>query len=198
MTCIVGIRTRDGVTLAGDSAGSSRHTQTIRSDVKTFRLACVGASVAVGICGSYRMSQVMRAHLDVPDFSDDQDEWEWSVRWLVPELRKTLAEHGAQHKEHDVTSIDSGAFLLAVNDRLFHVAGDYQVGEAACGYDATGSGTEVALGALYAELHPVNPAEILAADEACTIATIAIKAAEAHTPWVRGPITTIDTTKKEN
>lgn len=65
--------------------------------------------------------------------------------------------------------------------RLFNIADDYQVGEAACGYDAVGCGEDIAKGALHVSLRASPEGRIREA----------LQAAEAHSAGVRGPFTVL-------
>jgi len=185
MTCIVGIATKTGTLIAGDSLASNWYTQTRRTDRKVFKL---GDHVAVGFTSSYRMGQIIRYHVTAPSLRDAEGEWidafEYAVKYLIPEVRTRLKEHGFTKVENSVE--EGGRFVLGIRDRVFIVDSDFQVGESTDGYVAAGSGEEVALGVLY---H--TRAE---KDSAAERAEAAIRAAEYHSRGVGGPIETEETT----
>lgn len=190
MTCIVGVRTENGVVLAGDSVGSDRRINTHRSDTKTFNL---GPQVALGFTSSYRMGQILRWHVDIDPLVDAMrrytDMWDWVGKLFIPAARSAMKDHGFATVSNGNES--GGTFLLAVRDRLFLVDADFQVGEPSNGYDACGSGDSVALGAL----HAIIGSRDIELGEARSAATRAIAAASDLTPYVGGTITYVETTK---
>lgn len=179
MTCIVGM-VRDGVVhLGGDSAGVSGWDLTIRADSKVF---AVGRFV-FGFTSSYRMGQLLRYSLALPDVEPGDDLMQFMCTKFITAVRDCLKAGGFAKKEHDIES--GGIFLVGVNGRLFRVDSDYQVGLAWCGYDAIGCGEAYAKGALFSTMSErdagqpaFDPAERLGQ---------ALSAAEAHSAAVRGP-----------
>lgn len=190
MTCIVGVRTKSGVVLAGDSVGSNRHTNTHRVDRKTFNLS---PEIALGFTSSYRMGQILRWHVDLDPITGSMhrytDVWEWVGKQFIPACRTAMDDHGFMQRKSDVEA--GGTFLLAVRDRLFTVGDDFQVGESEAMFDACGSGEEVALGALYSSMHYLTTPP--GAAVAKTLAMRAIEAAAYLTPYVGGAITYVST-----
>ena len=74
---------------------------------------------------------------------------------------------------------EGGTFLVGVRGELFTIMEDYQVGQSADGFDAVGSGTDLALGALYATREgPFRPRQRV---------RMALAAAERFNAGVRGP-----------
>jgi ATP-dependent protease HslVU (ClpYQ) peptidase subunit len=147
MTCIVGIKSERGVLIGGDTQGSGGWNQRDRMDDKVFLLG-KHRRVAVGFTSSYRMGQILRFHLTLPDLDSDLDPYEWAVTRFVPAAREALKAHGYVKIEN--SREESGTFLLAVRDRLFSVHDDFQVAEVAAPYNACGCGEEYAMGALHA------------------------------------------------
>lgn len=148
MTCIVGVKTTSGVMLGGDTLGVSGYDGTVRADGKVFNLT---GQVACGFTSSYRMGQILEHHVTVPPFKRGEDLFAWAVREFVPAVRDAFKEHGYTKVDNNRES--SGAFLLAVRDRLFRVEDDFQVAEAADGFDSCGCGQSYALGAIEALRH---------------------------------------------
>jgi len=177
MTCIVGIEHDKGVYIGGDSAGISGWTVDLRSDRKVFR----NGEFLFGIAGSFRMGNLLRYALVPPippDHPADLDRY--MVCDFIPAVRAILGEGGQRKKESEVESTgDDGTFLVGVRGRLFEVGNDFQVGRTVSRYCAIGSGSTVALGALFAIApEPMVPSERIA---------IALRAAEAHNIGVRAP-----------
>lgn len=151
MTCVVGIRGKRGVLLAGDSQASSLLTYRQRSDAKVFSLSDI---LAIAYCGSARLGQILSYelgdHLEDPPLG--MDEHYWAVREFIPHLRNVAYNHGQLYDWFGVESLDQSAFLFAVRNRLFTIEEDLQVGEHFLVYEALGSGEDVAIGALHAQL----------------------------------------------
>ena len=145
MTCIVGMRTKTGVLLGGDTQGTSNRDAVDRLDPKVFGL---GRDMAVGFTSSYRMGQIIRFNLEPPTCPAGHDAYPWVVREFIPAIRDVFKEHGYQHVLNERAT--GGTFLLAVGNRLFKVGDDFQVAERADPFDACGAGEDYALGALHA------------------------------------------------
>lgn len=145
MTCIVGIE-RDGVVIiGGDSAGTAGHIQRERADEKVFVLE----DFAFGFCGSYRTGQLLRHALTVPAYDPRTDPERYLCGPFIDAVRQTLTDHGAMRTNHGVQELD-GPFLVGWRGRLYAVDGDFQVARMADPYAVTGSGWQLALGALAA------------------------------------------------
>jgi ATP-dependent protease HslVU (ClpYQ) peptidase subunit len=145
MTCIVGIQTTEGVLLGGDSAGLSGWVRIHRADPKVFEH---GAYV-IGFTTSFRMGQLIR-YADLPKPLDRQgDELDrFMVTEFIDAARKAFKDGGWAEKDKDQEK--GGDFLVGVNGVLYRIASDYQIGRSLDGYQACGSGWEIALGALHA------------------------------------------------
>lgn len=159
VTCVVGIRMEDGVLLAADSQTSGSNFKRMDTDSKVFQLS---ETMAVAYYGSGRLGQILKHWLmdalDEPPV--DRDLRRWYVRDFAPVLRDVLNECGHLHiLEQDQTEyLGESAFLLAVRDRLFAIEPDFSVNESEFPFDAFGSGSEAALGALIDthDLHEVD------------------------------------------
>src|SRR6476620_1211964 len=143
MTCIVGVVDRDGtVTLGGDSAGIAGTHLEIRQDAKVFR----NGEFILGICGSFRMGQLLRYSFTPPPIPAGCDLFAYMVTTFVDSVRECFKAGGYARKEHDQEW--AGSFLVGVRGRLFCLEADYQVGEQVRPYHAIGCGADVARGAL--------------------------------------------------
>lgn len=181
MTCIVGIEHATGVFIGGDSALSSWAVETL-AQPKVFR---VGKFV-IGACGSARVLGLLQHAFLPPKPPKDPAKLDRFMHLeFVPALRACMAEHGAEKKENEITTLDGAAFLVGVRGRLFQVESDYQVNSRAYGYCAVGSGYQVALGALHAT-HPGNSGASVDAPDRLLLA---LTAAAEHNPYVRPPFT---------
>lgn len=172
MTCIAGVRTNDGrVYIGGDSAGVGDYDLSVRADSKVF----VNGAFLFGFTSSFRMGQVLRYAFIPPQRDADTDVMAFMVKDFVNGVRQAFKDAGVAQKNNEVESC--GVFLVGYAGRLFNVGSDYQVGEAACGYDAVGCGGNVAQGALFVN-RCGDPRDRI---------TEALMAAEAHSAGVRGP-----------
>lgn len=170
MTCIVGIEDQDGVHLAGDSAGVSGWSMTVRSDEKVF----TRDGYALGFTTSFRMGQLLRYSAHLPTL----DTWDidaFMVTRFVPAVRTCLKDGGWLAADRE--RVDAGTFLVGLAGRLYVVYSDLQVARSANGYAAVGCGQDLALGALHAT-RDKSTAERLQA---------ALEAAAHHSAGVTGP-----------
>jgi ATP-dependent protease HslVU (ClpYQ) peptidase subunit len=177
LTCIAAVTDGKTVWMGGDSAGIGGWELTVRADPKVFRVG----ELAIGITDSFRMGNLLRFRLAVPAIPDDGDLFEWASTAFIDAVRDCLKAGG--HAERDKEREAGGTFLVGVRGRLFQVNTDYQVGEAADGYDAVGCGHAYAKGAM----HALGPLSVtLSPTEKVRRA---LEAAERHSAGVRGPFT---------
>lgn len=180
MTCIAGIRTDDGrVYIGGDSAGVAGLGLSVRADSKVF----VNDGFLFGFTSSFRMGQVLRYAFTPPKRHPDKDVMAFMVTEFIDAVRAAFKAAGVARKGDEVESC--GTFLVGYAGRLFNVADDYQVGEAACGYDSVGCGEDIAKGALHVSLR-ASPEDRIRE---------ALQAAEAHSAGVRGPFVVLGLTR---
>lgn len=172
MTCIVGLVDKGSVYIGGDSAGVDGWSLTVRADEKVF----IRGPFLMGFTTSFRMGQLLRYKLEVPE-RQGTDVAEFMATAFIDAVRDCLKAGGwATTKDGHETG---GGFLVGYRGRLFLICEDFQVGEASDGYDAVGSGEQIARGALFATngKDPVKRVDL------------ALRAAEAHNAGVRGPFT---------
>jgi ATP-dependent protease HslVU (ClpYQ) peptidase subunit len=144
MTCIAGFVENGVVWMGADSAGVAGYALTVRADQKLFR----NGPMLFGFTSSFRMGQLLRHALEVPEQSPKLSVEKYMSTVFVDAVRECLKSHGWASKEKEQES--GGTFLVAYRGRLFSIQDDYQVAEAADGMDACGCGQDVARGALYA------------------------------------------------
>ena len=143
----------------------------VRYDRKVF----TNGPVAIGFTTSFRMGQLLAHSLSVPEPPADCNLHRWMVTSFVDAVRDCLKAGGYAQKDKEEER--GGTFLVGIRGRLFHVSGDYQVGEPAAGFDACGCGFEIARGALAATR----------GRPAFDRVTTALRAAEEFSAGVRGP-----------
>lgn len=141
MTAIVAIKHAGIVYMGGDSAGSTDVAIRTRIDPKVHKLG----SVLIGYSGSYRASQLLSHSLAFPARPAKMKVEKFMVTLVADAVRECL-------KAGSIEKIDAhGAqVLIGYQGRIFNLYDDYQVEEIAEGYNAIGSGADVAMGVLYA------------------------------------------------
>jgi ATP-dependent protease HslVU (ClpYQ) peptidase subunit len=144
LTCIVGIVAGGDVIIGGDSAGVGGSLIMRRLDPKVFRVG----PFLIGYTSSFRMGQLLRFRLQIPERPPELDVYEFMCTRFVDAVRQCFKDGGYAKKDNEQES--GGCFLIGYAGRLFEIDSDYQVGEMRDGYDAVGSGTYVALGAFHA------------------------------------------------
>lgn len=139
MTCIVGVQKGKTVWIGADSAGTAGDmTQRIRADKKVF----VNGEFIIGFTGSFRTGQLLRHKLVPPEHPDGKSDTDFLVTDFVDAVKACLKdEEGGDAQPW---------FLFGYRGRLYQMEGDFQVAEPAGGFEAMGSGGEVAVGVLRA------------------------------------------------
>lgn len=178
MTCIVGLETEEGVLLGADSWSDNGWSGMRRADPKLF---AVGPYL-LGFTTSYRMGQLLRYGLALAaplraDRASDDDLMHFMATDFINEVRRLLKDGGWSEREKEQEK--GGTFLVAVGGRLFGIEDDYQVMRSAHGYQAVGSGYQLALGSFASteDLDWPPPRRI----------GMALSAAERHTGGVKSP-----------
>lgn len=172
MTCIVGLEHKGSVWIGGDSAGTASNMhQRIRKDPKVF----VRGDFIIGFCGSFRMGDLLKHTMNLPGCGDGIDPVQFMVNDFVTSLRECLDEENKNIK--DEREKLSPYILVGLKGKLFNVQGDYQVGQPASGFDAVGSGADIAIGAMHASRRSLisSKARITQALEASALNNAAVR-----------------------
>lgn len=144
VTCIIGLVDKGNVYVAGDSAGTnSQFTLEHRTDEKVF----ANGPMVMGFTTSFRMGQLLRHSLKVPDHDPKMDVSKYMVTTFVDAVRACLKAGGFQNTKEEVQK--GGTFMVGYQGRLFCVYDCYQVAEVSEGYAAIGCGFNLALGSLF-------------------------------------------------
>ena len=187
MTCIAAVVAEDrSIYMGGDSAGVSNDS-VLSLGIGIESKIWEKDGVLFGSCGSFRVAQVIRWQMNVPQFNPDAEALEYLTGSLITSMRDALREHGSltTWQESDTESIDGG-LLLGFCGRVFEVYNDFGVGELVHGYGAVGCGAPIAVGSLAStESLDVKPRKRV---------TMSLQAAERHSAGVRGPMTVIRST----
>lgn len=172
MTCIVGVIQEATVWMGADSAGVSGWDLAVRVDQKLFRKG----AFLIGFTDSFRIGQVLRYHLDLPEHPDGMDAHEYMVTRFIPAARECLKTAGVAKKSNEQE--EGGTFLVGYGGRLFAVHSDYQVAENDRSFAAVGCGAQIAIGAMEVTNGNLDPKERI---------LVALRAAESWCAGVRGP-----------
>lgn len=141
MTCIVGVAHKGKVYMGADSAAVQGWTRRQTKLVKVFRRG----PFLMGYTTSFRMGQLLEHQLALPQ-QKGGDDLAFLVQDFVEAVRDVLKRHG--YSKVEANNESAGQFLLGYRGQLYSIDSDYQVGLMADGFDAVGSGSEYALGAL--------------------------------------------------
>lgn len=175
MTCIVGLVEDGKVYIGGDSAATTNYVTQTLTFRKVFRYK---DNCLMGYSGSVRMVNLLQYAFKMPDKPGDMSMECYFATLFADALRTTMKDAGNATKTNEQEQA-SGYFLVGYQERLFRIGFDYSVVEVAEGFDAIGSGNEVALGAMHAtkdmSLVPQKRIEL------------ALQAASYFSSGVRGP-----------
>lgn len=159
MTCIVAVVSDGTIHMAADSATTDGWgTQDRLATSKVFR----SGDMLFGCSGSSRLAQILqyvfRPPRHVKDVEEDQvierETTAFLVTEVVPALRGALDHEDALvTRDNTAALLGNSSFLLGYRGHLYTVCSDFQVHENTDNFAATGSGSEVAVGALYASGH---------------------------------------------
>lgn len=188
MTCIVAVCEREnGITYIGaDSLGSNHSSKISRKDRKIFKVRNA-LNMVMGFTTSYRMGDLLQFSENlIPDKEKIVDR-EYMVVKFIPQIIKLFGNNGFQ--ETDKGQISGGTFIVAQNENIYKIGGDYQVGENFCEYDACGCGYMAALGSL----HSTANIGTTSVDRV----HMALRAAQAFIPGVEAPFYVMNTKNDE-
>ena len=157
MTAIIGIIDTDGsVFMGGDTCGTNKAgDQDIYANKKVFSPAH-SPDFIVGVCGSFRLGQVLRYHFKAPKPLPGPDhDFESYVATELSESLYGCFKKAGLFDESIGEGID-GSFLLGYQGNLVHVQENLQALISRKPYAAIGSGSEIAKGALFASIDEKN------------------------------------------
>lgn len=184
MTAIAGLVHEGRVYIGCDSLSSNPtyHRKDVVTNPKVFELSAPpygSGPVLIGYTSSWRMGQLLKHKLTLPDVMHADDPMDYLIVHFVEAVRQTLKTGGYAEMENGVER--GGTFLVGYGGRLFTVQGDYSVLESVDGFDACGSGGSQVKAVLHAtrEMKLKPEARI----------TLALESAAAHNVTVQGPFT---------
>ncbi len=143
MTCIVGIEHKGIVYLGGDRAATDGGlNRVLIKDPKVF----LKGNVGFGICGLPKVIDAVQHAIELPEDTTGNGK-AWLVGHAIPAIREGLKKLECT-EEHNGQQYYHGAMLIGYKGHLYQLESNFQLVEAAHGFDATGSGGEAALGSL--------------------------------------------------
>lgn len=178
MTCIAAVVNEGDVWMGADSAGIDAWSLSLQTGTET--KVWLNGPFIFGACGSFRVAQLVRYHMVLPEHEAEQDTLAYITGPFVDALRWCLSEGGSltggKNKAEELTA---SGLLVGYEGRIFEMYEDFGVGEYADGFAANGCGGPYALGALYATKDQPPKPRIKQA----------LKASERYSGGVRGPFT---------
>jgi len=183
MTCIVGVKTDEGIFIGGDSFGGNEHMAGVYKTPKVFGKPKVGRTSAMvfGFTTSWRMGQILQTMPDIRKPSEKSD-----IEFLITDWVDMIREHMAVagFGQNESGREEAGAFLLGYNNNIYEIDPDYSVIEPLYNYVVTGSGVLSAYGSL-------ATTEVMKKVSAQDRILAALSAAEVHEHYVRRPFNII-------
>jgi ATP-dependent protease HslVU (ClpYQ) peptidase subunit len=190
VTCVVGLVDRGKIYMGADSAGSTAQGRvTIRSDKKVFMVG----EYMIGICGSYRMRDILQYHTSLPRYNPKlYTPLEFVNVELLQRFRDAFKSQGFSRVENNEEEFD-GSFIIGFRKKIFEIECDYQVAEAFVPWVAIGSGGEIATASLASTryIKGIGPIDRI---------NLALQVAADGNAFVRGPFfvsTLVDPKKKK-
>lgn len=151
MTTICGIA-ENGRVYIGVDTRITTHEGVRNHDMKLFMLT---PEILLGVCGSVRMAQIIKHHVELTPQAGGDDE-DYIVGEVVENIRLAMIEQG--HTIETGGQWQDGGYLIGYRGRLYHVYADYSVAQNSTKIDAAGSGSMFAIGVIRA-LEALTPQE---------------------------------------
>lgn len=145
MTCIVGLKTEEGVYIGGDTFGSDRFIGEAYRRPKVFKKD----DFIFGVCGSYRVMQLLEFKLNIPDKAEKTPEDKYIYTDFLESVRKCLKDGGHIKLDSGIETIQGAELLFAYRGNLYILQNDLSILEPKSGFAATGSGMYHAQASLF-------------------------------------------------
>lgn len=164
MTTIIGIQGEDYCLLVADTRitstsedGTPNQINTLRQD--TSKIA-INGKYAIGTAGDLRAINLLTHTLQLPACPPNLKNKkldEFITNKIIPTIRNLFETHGyTTHEPKTNKAEHDSELLLAINNTLYLIDGDYAWFTDQTGIYATGTGAPYALGALTAQPTPKN------------------------------------------
>ena len=186
MTCVIGYLDKKNNTayLGGDSLGSNGYSKILCNQRKVFHSKDT-KNLIIGLSGSFNFQALeYEKLLDETALPKNEITKEYLITKFVPNLKTIVNKYNANSTKDNLNSM-KGSLLFGYKDKLFNIQCDYSLLESTNGFDAIGSGAEVAMGSLLTscdmDISIINKI------------TKALEAAEKHAVGVQRPFYIINT-----
>lgn len=152
MTCIIGIKEFDvdgnvkRLLLAGDSFGGDGSTGSKFLRPKVF----IKGDFVIGVCGSYRVMQLLEFALKVPERSTSQGKDSYLYCDFVEAVRSCLINGGCTKvRDNGILSFPAADFIFGYEKHLYIMQDDFSILEPETSYYSIGTGSKHASASLY-------------------------------------------------
>lgn len=163
MTCIIGLRTKEGIFIGGDSAAAEGWNIYATALKKVFLYR--SSRFLIGYTSSFRMGQLLQYKLKMAA-QGEQGDLEYMVTVFVDAVRQCFKEGGFAKVEN--SQEEGGEFLVGYKDNLYVIYSDFQVNVSRDDYFAVGCGAHYAKGSMWATQQQEPEARIINALEAAS------------------------------
>lgn len=151
MTCVVGLITDTGIMFGADSLVTTESGSKLTLiDKKVF----LKNNILFGFCGDLRFGQLVKHRFNPPSPGRNKDIELFIHTKFLPDLQKFFIDSG-------YNKIESGSFdiMVGIHKSIFVISDDFSVVETPNRYQAIGSGSDYALGVMYATKSIFNPTQ---------------------------------------
>jgi ATP-dependent protease HslVU (ClpYQ) peptidase subunit len=185
VTCIVALKNHSDIYFGGDSAGIDTDVLEIRSraDEKVFILRHPLRShqkMIVGFAGSFRIGQLLRYALIIPEHSSKKSDMEYLVTDFIDSVRALQKDKGSMIKTDELEE-NNADLIVGYHGKIYVIESDFQVGCPIEDFSAIGCGAQAALGAMYATQNSrMKPEDRI---------KLALEASAEYSSGVRAPFT---------
>lgn len=149
MTVIVGLVEHETVYIGADSLATTGCIEQEMTSPKVFR--CEERACLIGYSGTVRMANLLQHKFVPPEHPAEMTVECYLTTLFVDSLRATLKEAGTAAKTNE-QEVSTGSMLVGYRGGLYKIGYDYGLMAATAGFDAVGSGEEIALGAIHATM----------------------------------------------
>ena len=143
MTCIVALKTEDGIYMGADKLGSNGFTGASYKRPKVF----VKGEFIFGGSGSYKLLQILEFDFTPPARNINQKEDNYIYTTFFKELKKCLKDNGGLAEEKGIAHM-LGDFIFGYNNNIYIFQADMSILEPCVDYATIGSGEYHSSGAL--------------------------------------------------
>lgn len=167
MSCIIGLKTHEGIMMYADSAHTFGNLEMTGKNPKIYVDKDIKA--ILGVAGKLRTTQIiieeskeilqelnelyqelndnLITHNNKKQQPADDPIYTWVINNYVPRIRQRLKDRGISSVSENVEE-HNGIILLGIDKRLFEIAGDFSVFESIENYAAIGAGWDLAIASL--------------------------------------------------